>query len=128
MERQTASVIEAFSVHAAGTAASPRHLSGGNQQRFVLGRELRNSPQLLVLENPTQGLDISAAAFVHDRIREARDNGTAVVFYSSDLDEIVSLSDRVVVVSQDGIVSVTADRSEIGRVLLGSTKREADVG
>jgi general nucleoside transport system ATP-binding protein len=127
MERQTALVIEAFSVRAAGTAASPRHLSGGNQQRFVLGRELRNNPQLLVLENPTQGLDISAAAFVHDRIREARDNGTAVVFYSSDLDEIVSLSDRVVVVSRDGIVSVTSDRSEIGRVLIGSTKREADV-
>jgi len=127
LERQTDLVIEAFSVRAAGAAASPRHLSGGNQQRFVLGRELQDNPRLLVLENPTQGLDISAAAFVHEKIRDARNSGAAVVFYSSDLDEIITLSDRAVVVSRDGIVSVPTDKSEIGRVLLGGTKREADV-
>lgn len=116
----TGEVIRSFDVRTPGVQASPSKLSGGNQQRFVLGRELRGNPPLLVLENPTQGLDLNATHFVHERLREARDNGAAVVFYSSDLDELADLSDRVLVVSRDVLTSVSPDRDSIGRALLGT--------
>lgn len=116
---QASTVINEFSVRTEGPDQRPAQLSGGNQQRFVLGRELRNNPLLLVLENPTQGLDLNAAAFIHSRIRDARNNGSAIVFYSSDLDELADLSDRVLVVSLSGITEVEPDRSRIGNALLG---------
>ena len=117
---ETTEVIRAFDVRTPGNEVSPAKLSGGNQQRFVLGRELRGRPALLVLENPTQGLDLNAAHFVHEQLGEARDNGAAVVFYSSDLDELADLSDRVLVVSRAGVISVPPDRDNIGRALLGT--------
>jgi simple sugar transport system ATP-binding protein len=120
---ETAEVIHAFDVRTTSVDVSPAKLSGGNQQRFVLGRELRGNPPLLVLENPTQGLDLNAAHFVHERLRKARDNGAAVVFYSSDLDELADLSDRVIVVSRESVISVPADRDSIGRALLGAYGR-----
>ncbi|HEX6574599.1 MAG TPA: ATP-binding cassette domain-containing protein [Gemmatimonadaceae bacterium] len=113
-------IISGYNVVTRGVEASPGNLSGGNQQRFVLGRELEGEPALIVLENPTQGLDVNAAAFVHDRLRIARDNGAAVVFYSSDLDELAELADRVIVVSQSGLRSVNPDKNEIGAALLGT--------
>jgi len=122
-ERETRGVISEFDVRTADTNTSPATLSGGNQQRFVLGRELRNSPDLLILENPTQGLDVNASAFVHEQIRNARNSGAAVVFYSSDLDELVELSDRVIVISAETLVDVPADRDDIGRALLGAESR-----
>jgi simple sugar transport system ATP-binding protein len=85
----------------------------------VLGRELRNNPLLLVLENPTQGLDLNAAAFIHSRMKSARDYGSAIVFYSTDIDELAEISDRVLVISQSGINEVEPDRNRIGSALLG---------
>jgi simple sugar transport system ATP-binding protein len=120
IERETRTVISQFDVRTPDPNTSPAKLSGGNQQRFVLGRELRNSPDLLVLENPTQGLDVNASAFVHEQIRHARTNGAAVVFYSSDLDELADLSDRVIVVSGETLIEVGPDRDAIGRALLGA--------
>lgn len=120
LERETAAVMKDFDVRATGIEATPDKLSGGNQQRFVLGRELRNDPPLLVLENPTQGLDLAATVFVHDRMRLARSKGIAIVFYSSDLDELAELSDRVLIVSGSGIVETIPDRNEIGSILLGA--------
>ena len=122
LETETSDVISRFDVRTPGTSTSPAKLSGGNQQRFVLGRELRNDPELLVLENPTQGLDVNASAFVHEQIRAARTNGSAVVFYSSDLDELAELSDRVLVVSGQGLTDVAVDRDAIGRALLGAER------
>ena len=120
IEKETRSVISEFDVRTPDANTSPGTLSGGNQQRFVLGRELRNSPDLLVLENPTQGLDVNASAFVHEQIRHARNSGAAVVFYSSDLDELAELSDRIIVVSGGTLIDVSADRDAIGRALLGA--------
>ena len=120
IEDETRDVISAFDVRTPDTATSPAKLSGGNQQRFVLGRELRKRPLLLVLENPTQGLDVNASVFIHERIREARNDGAGVVFYSSDLDELAELSDRVLVFSGAGLIEVPADRGAIGRALLGA--------
>lgn len=119
MRNQTDEVIRDFSVRTESSGFSPSQLSGGNQQRFVLGRELQNNPPLLILENPTQGLDVNAAAFIHDRLRHARDAGSAIVFYSSDLDEIAEIADRVIVVSHAGVETVRPDKAEIGQALLG---------
>jgi simple sugar transport system ATP-binding protein len=66
---------------------------------------------------------LNAAHFVHEQLREARDNGAAVVFYSSDLDELADLSDRVLVISRESVISVPADRDSIGRALLGADGR-----
>jgi simple sugar transport system ATP-binding protein len=120
VENQTAEIISKFNVVAPGQSVSPASLSGGNQQRFVLGRELIDEPELIVLENPTQGLDVNAAAFVHSELRQARDRGAGVIFYSSDLEELVALSDRVIVVTADGVQSVRPDKNEIGQALLGT--------
>lgn len=125
LERNTKKIVSDFDVHATGIDDSPDQLSGGNQQRFVLGRELHGDPPLLILENPTQGLDLNATAFIHERLRQFRNSGAAVVFYSSDLDELAELSDRVLVVSGKGVMSVTPDRSEIGMALLGTQQKDA---
>ncbi|HEX2723327.1 MAG TPA: ATP-binding cassette domain-containing protein [Gemmatimonadaceae bacterium] len=118
MESLTEEIIRDFDVRADGPHANAENLSGGNQQRFVLGRELSGSPPMLILENPTQGLDINAAATVHEGIRAARGAGTAVVFYSSDLDELALVADRVIVIGRQSIMTSAPDRDQIGRFLL----------
>jgi simple sugar transport system ATP-binding protein len=119
-QQDTRQLVSEFDVRTLDIDVTPEQLSGGNQQRFVLGRELGNNPPLIVLENPTQGLDINATEFVHERLRKARADGAAIVFYSSDLDELASLSDRVLVVSRSSVTSVSPDRETIGRALLGA--------
>ena len=121
----TEQVLSRFDVRTTGIDASPDQLSGGNQQRFVLGRELHNDPRMLILENPTQGLDLNAASFIHEQLRQSRNAGAAVVFYSSDLDELAELSDYVLVVSGAGIVRVDPNRAEIGKALLGTRAHDA---
>ena len=119
IRERTTAIVDEFDIRGARADTAARNLSGGNQQRLVLGRELKDNPFAIVLENPTQGLDVLAAASIHARLRAARDSGTAIVFYSSDIDELVELSDRVLVVTSSNIVSVDADRDTIGRTLLG---------
>ena len=116
-------ILVDFSVSATSPEAQPQQLSGGNQQRFVLGRELRDDPSLLVLENPTQGLDIGASEFVHNQMRDAAERGSSVVFYSSDIDELAALADRVLVVSPAGIRTVEPDRETIGLALVEVERR-----
>jgi general nucleoside transport system ATP-binding protein len=114
------SLIDRFDVRASGPTATMRTLSGGNQQKFVLARELAGDPQLIVAENPTRGLDIRASAFVREQLRAARDTGVAVVLYSSDLDEIIELCDRVIVVHGGRVTEVAMDRMQIGAAMLGA--------
>lgn len=121
IRQRTEAVIEEYDVRASGANARISSLSGGNQQKFVLGRELANNPDLLILENPTQGLDVHAAAAIHEKIRSASRSGTAVVYYSSDLDELAALSDRVMVVADGAITEARADRTVIGQSLLSTT-------
>jgi general nucleoside transport system ATP-binding protein len=94
-------------------------LSGGNQQKFVLGRELANQPDALVVENPSRGLDFKATAAVQQSLRDARNAGTAVVVYSSDLDEVMLLADRVYVMHAGQVHEVRGDREAVGRAMLG---------
>lgn len=123
-KQSTKTIVHEFDVRIDRPDAPMRTLSGGNQQRFVLGRELKDNPSMIVLENPTQGLDVQAAAAVHDLIRVARNDGTAIVFYSSDLDEIVALADRAFVVNSGKLIPVAPDRDAIGRALLGTDRSE----
>jgi simple sugar transport system ATP-binding protein len=95
-------------------------LSGGNQQKLVLAREMDDRPDVLVVENPTRGLDIAATAAVHERLLAACTAGAAVIIYSSDLDEVLALADRVVVVHAGRVREIPASRALVGRAMLGA--------
>ena len=121
LRTQTQRLMTERDVRASSAVVPIRTLSGGNQQKLVLGRELAASPKALIVENPTRGLDIRATRDVHNALRAARDAGTAVVVYSSDLDEVLSLADRMLVVT-DGIVrEVARNRDSVGRAMLAAT-------
>lgn len=112
-----------FSIRAAGAQAPARTLSGGNQQKVIFARALEAAPHVIVAENPTRGLDVHATWFVHERLRRAAAAGAAVVVYSSDLDEVLSLATRLVVVSRRRVLPVPAgaSREEIGAMMIGAT-------
>jgi simple sugar transport system ATP-binding protein len=122
--RRAGDLVARFDVRGGSASAPARALSGGNQQKFVVARELAGDaaglPPLVVAENPTRGLDIRATAAVHARLREARDGGAAVVVHSSDLDEVLALSDRVLVVYDGRVTAAPTDRDTVGRAMLGA--------
>jgi ABC-type uncharacterized transport system ATPase subunit len=123
-EARTAELIRDFEITAPGPRARAATLSGGNQQKLVVARELSRIPAVIVAENPTRGLDISAAAAIHVRLRSAAAAGAAVLFYSADLDEVLYLADRVLVLTR-GLISEAppgASRSEIGAMMLRAEK------
>lgn len=116
-----ANVIRDYQVRARDTEAAAATLSGGNQQKLVLARALESRPDLLALENPTRGLDIRATGEIHARLRDAARKGVLVLMYSTDLDEVLELSERVLVM-RDGQVREApdhADRQAVGRLMLG---------
>ena len=119
LERTTASLLSHYDVRADGPRARVETLSGGNQQKLVLARELAGEPPLVVVEQPTRGLDIAASAAIHERLLAARDNGAAVVIASADLDELITLADRLLVTFEGRIREVARDRNEAGRAMLG---------
>jgi simple sugar transport system ATP-binding protein len=92
-------------------------LSGGNQQKVVLAREIGRGPSVLIAAQPTRGLDVGAIEFVHRQLVEARDNGKAVLLVSLELDEILSLSDRILVVYEGQIVAEHG--TDVGEEQLG---------
>lgn len=110
-----------FDVRAHDDRVSVRALSGGNQQKLVLARELRDDPKFIVAENPTRGLDVRATGEIRRRLRAARDAGAAVVLYSSDLDELAAVSDRVLAVYGGRVRACELSRNAIGRAMLGAT-------
>jgi ABC-type uncharacterized transport system ATPase subunit len=120
IKEQTASLIQRFDVRASGIDMRAQNLSGGNQQKLILGRELADSPVAVVAENPTRGLDINASEMIHDQLRQARNAGCAIVFYSSDIDEVVDLADRVLVLREGTLAEVPLDLRAIGNALLMS--------
>ncbi len=116
---RTTALLSAHDVRAPHAGVPMRTLSGGNQQKFVLGRELADAPPALVVENPSRGLDFRATAAVQQALRAARDAGTAVVVYSSDLDEVLLLADRVYAMHAGAVHEVHGDRDAVGRAMLG---------
>ncbi len=119
VREHTRQLLRDFDIRAAGDATPPRELSGGNQQRLVLARELDGDPPAVVAENPTRGLDVQASAAVQERLRAARDAGAAVVVYASDIDDSLSIADRVLVVAHGQVREVPLDREVVGRAMLG---------
>lgn len=115
----TRKLMSDYDVRARDNSVRAGTLSGGNQQKLVVGREIDGSQTALVAENPTHGLDVQATAAVHTRIRAARNAGMAVVIYSSDLDEVMTLADRVVVMFGGHASEVAKEHGLIGRVMLG---------
>jgi simple sugar transport system ATP-binding protein len=120
----TRALVSSYDIRAESTQTPARGLSGGNQQKLVLARELdatfdQPAPKALVVENPTRGLDVRASAAVHQRLREAGMRGAAVVIYSGDLDEVLSLSSRVLVMYNGALRELPSDREAIGRAMLG---------
>jgi simple sugar transport system ATP-binding protein len=105
-------------------------LSGGNQQKVVLAREFSEDPLLLIASQPTRGLDVGAVEFVHERLVEKRDAGTAVLLVSAELDEIIALSDRIAVIYEGQIMATfqagEASEEEIGLLMTGGEHKLAE--
>jgi simple sugar transport system ATP-binding protein len=116
-------LVEKFDVRTSSIKSSAASLSGGNKQKVVVARELSAQPELLVASQPTRGVDVGSIEFIHNQIIAARDAGAGVLLVSAELDEILSLSDRIVVVHQGRVVAemsgANADRGAIGRLMAG---------
>ena len=129
MHTQALAKIAAFKVKTPGPDALIENLSGGNVQRAVLARELDGSPRLLIVANPCFGLDFQASAEIHARLRAARDAGAGVLLVSEDLDEILSLASRMVVLSHGHVglecPTANADIGRIGKAMAGDLKDAA---
>ena len=119
LEKSARALLANHDIRASGPTAKARTLSGGNQQKLVLARELADSPDALVVENPSRGLDFQATAAVHRALRQARDAGAAVLMYSSDMDEVLLLADRVYTMFDGQVAEVRREREAIGRAMLG---------
>lgn len=122
LESKTRALLSEFEVVAQGPLARASSLSGGNQQRFIVGRELSIGREALVCENPTRGLDAHAAEAVYARLRRARDEGVAIALYSSDLDELLLLADRILVCFAGEVGGVARSAAAIAGALVGKTE------
>ncbi|MDX1646944.1 MAG: ABC transporter ATP-binding protein [Longimicrobiales bacterium] len=124
LEEAAETIRSRYDVTAPSIRTAAGSLSGGNQQRVVVGRELAMASQLLVAENPTRGLDIAASAFVHEELRRLVSQGVGVVLLSTDLDEILALSDRIFAIARGSLVEVAKEewsREGVGAYMLGGT-------
>ena len=121
----TSRLMAQFDVRAPSASTPARSLSGGNQQKLIIARELQRDPDIVLAIQPTRGLDVGAIEFVHRRLVEARDDDKAVMLLSFDLDEVMDLSDRIVVLSEGRIVGEfqgsEADRRQLGLLMGGRT-------
>jgi simple sugar transport system ATP-binding protein len=118
-------VVDEFDVRTPSVSVPASSLSGGNKQKLIVGREFSDEIKLLIAAQPTRGIDIGAIEFIHRRILQQRDKGTAVLLVSAELDEILGLSDRIAVLYDGKIMDVIdaqdADREKIGLLMAGIT-------
>jgi simple sugar transport system ATP-binding protein len=116
-------LIDKFDVRPPEATYLAGSLSGGNQQKVIIAREVSNSPQVLVASQPTRGLDVGAIEFVHRSLVEQRDQGRAVLLVSLDLDEVMNLADRIAVIYEGQIVGIfeagTVDEHQLGLLMAG---------
>lgn len=118
-------IIQKYDVRTQGDHEPARALSGGNQQKAIIGREIDRDPDLLIAALPTRGLDVGAIEFIHQRLIEQRDKGKAVLLISFELDEVMNVSDRIAVI-YDGQIVETLDplqtnEQELGLLMAGQT-------
>jgi simple sugar transport system ATP-binding protein len=126
MREAALGIIRRYDVKTPGPGTPVRDLSGGNLQKLVLGREFADDPLVLVVAQPTRGLDVGAIETVHSYLRDAASNGVAVLLMSEDLDEIRALADRILVVYEGEIVGElpagSASIEELGLLMAGGTR------
>jgi ABC-type uncharacterized transport system ATPase subunit len=126
--RWAAGLLTEFDVRGGGPTTRGGSLSGGNQQKVVIAREVSRNPSVLIAAQPTRGLDVGAIEFVHRRLVEQRDAGKAVLLVSLELEEILSLSDRILVLYEGRIVAEfppDVSEEEVGIAMTGARQREA---
>jgi simple sugar transport system ATP-binding protein len=126
-------LIEEFDVRSGQGATTPaRSMSGGNQQKAIVAREIDRSPDVFIVAQPTRGLDVGAIEYIHKRIVEERDKGKAILLVSLELDEIIDVSDRIAVIHGGEIVGIvsaaSADENDLGLMMSGSFKRTHEGG
>lgn len=123
IDRHATKLIEAYDVRTPDIHNKTRSLSGGNQQKAIIAREMERDPQLLIAVQPTRGLDIGAISFVHDRLLQARAEGKAILLISYELDELHRLSDRIQVIFDGRIMGEVdpekAEDDEVGLMMAG---------
>lgn len=120
-------LIEEFDVRSGqGSITSARSMSGGNQQKAIIAREIDRSPDLLIAAQPTRGLDVGAIEYIHSRLVEERDKGKAILLMSLEMEEVLNLSDRIAIIYEGEIVGVVnaaeTDENELGLMMAGSKK------
>ncbi|MCC9088710.1 ABC transporter ATP-binding protein [Bacillus pumilus] len=121
-------IITEYDVRTPSEYTEARALSGGNQQKAIIGREVDRNPDLLIAAQPTRGLDVGAIEFVHKRLIEQRDTGKAVLLISFELDEIINVSDKIAVIFEGSMIAIVDPKETteqaLGLLMAGSTQQE----
>ena len=123
-------IIETFDVRSGeGGASIARSLSGGNQQKGIIGREILSNPDLLIAVQPTRGLDVGSIEYIHKRLVEQRDNGKAALLVSLELDEVLNVSDRIAIINNGELIGIVdaskTDENEVGLMMAGIKRGES---
>jgi general nucleoside transport system ATP-binding protein len=130
IRRRTNQLIKDFDVRPANADLPARALSGGNQQKLIIGREFDLKPKLLLVSQPTRGVDIGAIEFIHSKLVRLRDAGCGVLLVSAELEEVTALSDRLLIVHEGEIVGEVdpkqATTEEIGLLMTGGKQKNAE--
>ena len=120
--------VTEFDIRTQSVSAAVSTLSGGNKQKVVIARELSRPIKVLVASQPTRGLDVGSIEFVHERILKERDNGHGVLLFSTELDEVLALADRIAVMYRGEIIDIvdsSISRDDLGLLMAGATKQKA---
>jgi len=127
INRHVRELMDRFEIRATGPGAPAKSLSGGNQQKLIVGRELAKDPAIVVASQPTRGLDIVSAKYIRELLVEMRDKGRAILLVSADLDEVLALADRIAIMYEGRFMTVCSpdelDREQIG-LLMGGVAHE----
>ncbi|MDJ0791659.1 MAG: ABC transporter ATP-binding protein [Acidimicrobiia bacterium] len=130
-EERAERLVEEYDVRTPSTDTLVANLSGGNQQKVIVAREFDRDVTLVIASQPTRGIDVGSIEYIHSRIVEERDSGSAVLIVSSELDEIMALSDRIVVMYEGEVAGEfdgSASTTDVGLAMLGSSDTEAAAG
>ena len=131
IEKKASELINEYDVRTPSIHTPARALSGGNQQKAIIGREVDRDPDLLIAAQPTRGLDVGAIEFIHKRLIEQRDKGKAVLLISFELEEILNVSDRIAVIFEGEIIAIVNPKEtteqELGLLMAGSNAKKVGV-
>ena len=119
-------VIDEFDIRCSGSQEQIDSLSGGNQQKVIIARELSRDPKLIIAAQPTRGVDIGAIEYIHNLLITMKDQNRGILLISAELDELMSLSDRIVVIYEGEIIAEGSDlrEEELGLLMAGQKREE----